>query len=335
MNKTSLVGALALVVLGLGACDSTGIAYGDANSIIAVMAPALWNEMSEDVYRALEPTVRTVRDEKTFTVTYQEPHGDNWAELRRFRQMLLVGTSADRWVQEALDRAPDPISQTGLHQIDDVWAHGQQVTLVLLPDGGGADDLRQQLRAVNELLDGQFRTYVVNRMYMSGVDSALADTLYVEAGFILMLPQVYRWERSDSAYVFRNDNPDPSELIRQVGVTWKTPIPPDMQAEDILEWREQFVADHYSEPQDQVVEDAYAEPFEYRGRYAYQIRAQWQNPPDRGWPAGGPFLTRAVVCENQNRMYLVDSWLYAPTKEKYEYMIQLETILDSFRCGSA
>ena len=65
---------------------------------------------------------------------------------------------------------------------------------------------------------------------------------------------------------------------------------------------------------------------------AIQIQAQWRNPPERGWPAGGPFITRAVTCESQDRTYYVDAWLYAPGKEKYEYMIQLETILDSFRC---
>ncbi|HAC07886.1 MAG TPA: hypothetical protein DCF71_18735, partial [Gemmatimonadetes bacterium] len=92
---------------------------------------------------------------------------------------------------------------------------------------------------------------------------------------------------------------------------------------------------YYSEPQVNTLDNAVAAPMEYRGRYAYQIRAEWTNPPDRGWPAGGPFITRAVVCENQNRMYLVDSWLYAPGKKKYEYVIQLETILDSFRCGAA
>jgi len=31
-------------------------------------------------------------------------------------------------------------------------------------------------------------------------------------------------------------------------------------------------------------------------------------------------------------MYLIDAWLYAPGKEKYEYMIQLQTILNTFRC---
>lgn len=335
MDKVTTVGALALLLIGAAACDTTGIAYGDVTSIIAVMDPELWSEVEDDVYAALEPRIRTVRDEKSFTVTYQEPFAEYWGELRRFRQMLLVGTATDAVVVEALDRASERISQPGLHQIGDVWARGQSITLILLPEGGGADDLRAHLADVNELLDGQYRQWVRNRMYMSGVDTALADTLNIEAGFELLLPEVYRWAHIDSVYLFRNDNPDPSELIRQIAVTWRTPIPPDLERELILEWREQLVARYYSEPQVNALDNADAEPFEHRGRSGYQIRAEWRNPPDRGWPAGGPFITWAVSCENQNRMYLIDSWLYAPAKEKYEYVIQLETILDSFRCGAA
>jgi len=335
MNRLTKVGALALLAIAAAGCDTAGLAYGDVNAIIAVMSPELWSEVQDDVYEALEPTVRTVRDEKTFTVTYQEPFAEHWTDLRRFRQILIVGYATDAVVVEALDRAGEQISQPGLHQIGDVWARGQAITLVLLPEGGGADDLRPRLASVNELLDGQYRRWALNRMYMSGRDSALADTLHAEAGFALLLPEVYRWSRSDSVYVFRNDNPSPAELIREIVVTWRTPVPSDLQPEGILEWREQVVAGYYSEPQVNSLDNVQATPMEFRGRHAYEIRAEWTNPPERGWPAGGPFITRAVLCENQNRMYLIDSWLYAPGKKKYEYMIQLETILDSFRCGAA
>ena len=62
------------------------------------------------------------------------------------------------------------------------------------------------------------------------------------------------------------------------------------------------------------------------------MQATWRNPPGSGWPAGGPFITYGITCANQDRTYFVDAWLYAPGREKYEYMIQLETILGTFRC---
>jgi hypothetical protein len=42
-----------------------------------------------------------------------------------------------------------------------------------------------------------------------------------------------------------------------------------------------------------------------------------------------------ITCEQQNRTYLLDTWLYAPgpRRSKYEYMIQLQTILGTFECA--
>ncbi len=331
MRKVLLPALLTLLVAT--ACDQTALAYGDPNSIIAVMDPEVWGEVEDEVYAALEPTIRTVRREKTFTVTYQEPGGEYWANLRRFRQMLLVGTGEEPWMEDVLGRVRDSIAGPGVYTAYDVWSRGQQVTLVLANDGQQADELRSHLPQIHRTLDDQYRAWAVNRMFLTKPDSALLDTLATQARFQLLVPKVYRWRSQDSLYLFRNDNPDPSELIRQIAVTWRTPIPPDIQPEDILEWRAQ-VSESYNEPQEVILDDlAEAGPTEFRGRPAYQIQAMWQNPPELNWPAAGPFITRAVICPNQNRMYLLDAWLYAPEKEKYEYMIQLQTILDSFRCG--
>lgn len=326
---SSVVWATALVA----ACGEKGLGYGDPNSIIAVVSADRWEAVAEDVYEAFEKTITTVRDEKTFTVTYQEPHGEHWENLRRFRQMLVVGTRADAWVQEVLEEAREPIPTEGVHQIHDVWARGQTVTLVLLPEGWAAGDLVARLDGIHEMLDAQYRDYAENRMYFSGVDTALADTLATEHGFTLLLPDVYRWRQLDSVFVFRNDNPDPSELIREITVTWMSPATSRLDAEGALAWRARLVAEYFSEPQDVVLEGMAVDTLQPEGREVLQLQAQWRNPPDRGWPAGGPFITRVVTCDEQDRTYLVDAWLYAPGKEKYEYMIQLDTILESFRCA--
>lgn len=324
----------ALAAFSLGACgDGSGVAYGDYNGIVAAMDPALWARMGSEISAALEPTIVTVRDEKTFTVTYQDPAQPEWSNLRRFRQMLLVGTGDEPWMKAALAKVDESVKGPGRYTARDVWARGQQVTLILVSAARPAEDLRPYLAQVNRALDAQFREWARERMYMTGVDSALADTLMTVGRFQLLVPEVYRWSRRDSVFQFRNDNPDPSELIRQITVTWKAPIPPDMQGEGILAWRAE-VAAAYAEPQSVDLSMVKAGPFEYRGGPAYQIQAMWTSPPELGWPAAGPFILRAVICPGQDRMYLLDAWLYAPAVDKYEYMIQLETILDSFRCGS-
>lgn len=328
-----LLATLALSVLG--ACDAKSpLSYGDVNSIIAVMPADKWEQLSADVYAALEPPISTVRAEKTFTVTYQEPYAQYWDRLRRFRQLLVFGTRADAVVEEVLDAARAPITETGIHQVGDVWAMGQSITLVLLDDGWGQGDLAEYLPQINNLLDGQFRQYARNRMFFSGIDSALADTLSLQAGFTMYFPTVYDWERQDSVYIFRNDNPDPAELIRQVAVTWLTPAPGLLDDEAVLAWRARLAAENYTQDQAVMTDDRAERSFTFEGSDAYEIQAQWRNPPELRWPAGGPFITRTVTCDTQDRTYLLDAWLFAPGKEKYEYMIQLETLLDTFRCVS-
>jgi hypothetical protein len=316
------------------ACSSSTPSYGDFNSIIAVMAPSVWDQVGDDVYDALEPTIKIVGTERTFTVTYQNPNDKEWHNLRRFRQLLLVGTAADPWIQEALPRVRGDVTGPGLYHAFDVWARDQQVTVILAEPGHEAEAVRAHLAEINQSLDQQFRAYARARMFLSGTDSALADTLARTAGFRLTLPDVYRWQHQDSIYSFRNDNPDPAELIRQITVTWRSPIPTSMTSDEVLAWRAD-VAQTYGEPQDVDLSQADTSTFDFQGRPAFQVQALWKNPPQLDWPAAGPFITRTVVCPQQDRMYLLDAWLYAPGKEKYEYMIQLQTILDSFRCGAS
>jgi hypothetical protein len=325
----SAVGAFAILAAG---CETRAVAYGDANSVIAVMAPERWEEFSDEILAALERTIVTVRDEKTFTVTYQEPYGDRWSEMSRFRNLLLVGEAGDRWVREALAGVDPPVTDPGVHRARDVWSRGQSVTVIVLgPDP--AEEMAAHLPVVYAQLDQDFRAFARSRMYQTGVDTALADTLLGQAGFRVLVPVVYRWTRADSTYVFRNDNPDPAELIREVSVSRASgPVPAELSPDSVLAWRARVVASYYSEPQDLVRDATTSGRVEVADYVALEVRGQWTNPPNRGWPAGGPFIARAVVCDGPSRAYLLDAWLYAPGLEKYEYMIQLETILDTFRC---
>lgn len=323
---------VALSVLSSGACSELPLAMGDENSIIASAAPELWEELGPSLVPILERTVFTVRDEKTFTVTHHDPADETWYNLRLLKQQLAIGTAADPWMVDVLAKADDPPS-AGVFQVQNVWARGQSVTAVLMEEGQGADAVLMHASEVAELLDSQYRAWAVSKMFVTGRNDDLNETLRREARFNLVVPTVYEYSApQDSIHIFRNDNPDPSELIRQIAVTWESPILPGMQPEDLLEWRERLVAEHYSFPQVTNLDNVAAGPTLLDGFEVYTIRAVWENPPD-AFPAAGPFILRAVHCEEQNRMYLIDAWLYAPGEEKYEYMTQLEEILGSFSCA--
>lgn len=321
---------LSLCALGLPGCDKT-VAWGEVNSIIVGASAELWEASGDVIADGLQPTVFAGRDDRTFRITHQDPLEPDWGLLREFRQVLLIGSAEDAWIAAALEAGggSEPPDPPKILQFHDVWALGQQVTVLLLSPGSAPDEAEAHVDDLIALLDGQYRDYVHARMFVSGLDSLLADTLRATGGFALEIPVIYRWNREDSVFIFRNDNPDPSELIREVAVTWRSPIPEALSDDDMLDWRLALSRDYYADEQ-LVTEDI--EPGRAADGEAREIQGMWESAPG-AWPAAGPFLTRGKACPAQDRLYLIDSWLYAPGRDKYEYMLQLRYILDSFECA--
>ena len=330
-----LAGVAGALLLPVAACDRIPVAMGDVNSIIVTADPELWSQAEASLLPTLERTVFTVRDEKTFKVTYQTPWEEVWFNLRLFKQQLLIGTASDPWMTDGLAKVEEAVTPPQVVQVRDVWVRNQLVTMVVLEEGGEtAEAVGGFSSSLAELFDRQYRDWVVARMFASGVDTAQASALEEEFGFSLLVPDVYDYELRDSVHIFRNDNPDPSELIRQFAVTWKSPLPPEPPGENLLEWRARIVEDYYAYPQVVNLDHMLESPETMDGNETYALQAVWENPPG-AYPAAGPFIVKAIDCPDQDRRYFVDAWLYAPSREKYEYMLQLEEILHSFRCSGS
>ncbi len=307
-------------------------AHGDVNAFIVGASPELWAQVEDVFLSAMEPTIQTVRSERPFRITHQDPELPDWGVLNRFRQVLVLGVRGDPWIDQALAQTEESVAEPPeVLQVLNVWARGQQVSVLLLPETGQVEAVRQLAGRLHEILDDQFRAYAVNRMFISGEDLALEDSLATDAGFSLRLPTVYQYSVRDSVFRFRNDNPSPAELIREVSVSW-SPLPEtDPNASELRSWRDSFSSQYYNDPQ--VVDTMFVSygPVEGSDLAGVEYQAAWVSPPG-AWPAGGPFITRALRCPSRDRLYYLDAWLYAPGRDKYEYMIQLQTILDSFRC---
>lgn len=336
MRTALLVFLVSSVSFSSTACDM-GLAYGDPSAVIVVAPEDWWPPLRDSVFAVLSPDVFTLRAERTFRITYQAPLGLEWQRLQRFKQEVLIGTPDLPWIAEALATLHDTVTYgvPGLVQTENVWARNQKVTILLVdPDGDIPAQVFPMLDEVHSILDQRFRDGARTRMYVSGVKTELADSLQEMAGFSLYLPEVYRWSVEDSLYIFRNDNPDPAELIRQFGVTWRTPIPTELTTDSLMDWKEAVSQELYAYPQAVQREELHTRSLVMGDMMINEVRGAWSNPPGSSWPAAGPFIFWTVACPEQNRLYFIDAWLYAPGKEKWEFLLQLETVLGSFRCGS-
>jgi hypothetical protein len=332
MTYARTAAALAALLLGTGCdMDRTRPAHGPVNSIIAVAMDSVWAAAGDSIEATLEPRIFTVRDEKMFELTHVSPESEDWLDLRRFKQVLAVGVPGDGWIAPVLERYGDPVEPPAVIEQRDVWARGQLVTAIVLPAGSGPDAVEAQLPAVSELLDSRFREYARQRMFLSGADSALGDTLRAERGYTLLVPAIYQRTPLESADVFRNHSEMRGVLLRGIYVTWRPGVLENPSAELAVAWRDSASASAY-DPQQRIQRDRIeSRPIAVNGAEGIEVQGVWTSQ-EPSWPGAGPFIDRILACPAQNRTYYLDAWLYAPGKRKYEYMIQLETILDSFRC---
>ncbi|WP_419162359.1 DUF4837 family protein [Candidatus Palauibacter sp.] len=326
---------LSATLLGVSGCRQQ-TALGEANSLIIIVPDSVWNQVEEETRAVLEPTIFTSRDEKQYEVSAVDPGHQRVADLMLFRNVLVFGTDDDPLLIEAAAAADQDLAalEPGrVFQARDVWARGQTVTATLLRRGRETESWIDALPSVLNAVDMTYREHVLQRMFATSTDTALATDLGRRFGFSLYVPQVYDWVvrdlgGGDSLVIVRNDNPDPSELIRSVLVAWRPGVD-SLTRELALEWRAEIDATHYNVPQRIDDTNSSVVSFQWQGYPALEVTGVWQDEAG-GFPAAGPFIVWLVDCPA--RTYFVDAWLYSPNRPKYEYVLQLQEILGSFRC---
>lgn len=329
--------ACALLVLLAAGCGQQG-AIGEANTVVVVTAAdSLWQQVRDTTKAVLEPTFYSTREEKKFYVEAVDTASTlGFQRLRRFRQVALFGTPDDRFVREAMrsaDLDPDEVTPPTVFETGDMWADGQHVIVAVLDPGRTIESWRAQLPEVGSRVERWYGDFVRDRMYVSGADSSAMDSLRSQFGFGLRFPRVYDVivrDRDDGPVIVRNDNPDPSDLIRSVLVAWRSPPADSLTAEEAESWRAAVDSVHYNVPQSIDTSGGQVRRLQVDGRTALEVTGVWSDEGSE-YPAAGPFVARLVDCPD--RTYLLDAWVYAPGKDKYQYVSQVRNILDSFRCG--
>ncbi|MGH7540750.1 MAG: DUF4837 family protein, partial [Gemmatimonadota bacterium] len=320
----------------LAACGEPQ-AWGEDNSLIIVAPDSLWAQVEDTTRAVLEPTIFTTRDENQYNVTHIDPTAEAFADLRVFRNVIVSGTADDPLIREVAEEAGIDLSDAPLpfvFQGPDVWARGQTVTGVVLRGASRVQSWMQALPAVLATVDASYRARVRARMFATPADTTLARELAGRFGFSILVPEVYdrvfRGDASgDTVVILRNDNPDPSELIRSILIQ-RRPALDSLTVERALAWRAGIDSVHYNVPQAIDTTRSAVTRFQIDGRPSLEVTGVWE---DEGGavPAAGPFFVWLVDCPSG--AYHIDAWLYAPGESKYEYALQLQEILGSFRCA--
>jgi len=304
---------------------------GEADSLILVADPELWSLLEQETYDAVETTLFTIRNENKFYITYVAPGGKELEQLLFWKQIIVFGVPGDPLLEQVAEAAGrDDLSPPEIFQTPNVWAMGQAVTVVVLEPGREAESWRALLPELAELLDHEYRLWSLHRMWVSGVDTLLANQVSERLGFSMKVPAVYGYQfRDDDIVVIRNDNPDPSDLIRSILVQ-RRPVTDSLDAAVLFDWRASIDSIQYNVPQSLEPAPGPGESIVINGVQGLEVRGTWRD--ESTYPAGGPFFVRALRCPDAT--YFIDAWLYSPNprRSKWQYLMQMEEILGSFSC---
>jgi hypothetical protein len=322
---------LAVAVL-FGACNNLPQGMGTQAGVIVIAPDSIWEVIGDSVYTALEPRIFTVRDERTFEVTHVSPFDAAWQDLRRFRQIIAIGGPQDGWVEPVVRRGREDASGQGVVRAENVWARNQVVWAVIVPHGSSPDAPLPHIGPVAQSLDSMFRASALQRMYLSRPDTTLRDSLVRHRGFGILIPNVYHsLTREQDVSMFQSSTQVGGTLVRSVTIVHADGLVP-LSEGAALEWRTRAAAELYRPPHQTLRDRIVSQALTSNDAPAIEIQGIWDGT-DPGWPMSGPFMSRMIQCPTQNRTYLVDTWVYAPGRPKYEYMVQLQTILSTFECG--
>jgi hypothetical protein len=230
--------------------------------------------------------------------------------------------------------------------VHDKWARGQTIYVLAAPTAAATAELvLASADSLYDVIHDQFVDYHVARMWASEPDSALAGRLADELGFSVLLPNVYRPAGASApadSRVWYNEDPR-----RVVSLHW-LPRPAGLTADTVLavrrDWGRQLfpgdsitgvlpaAADTAAGPDSLVgpVPEVRALETRLGGLPAIRLQGPWTSPSDVGT---GLFVTYGVICGD--RLVLLDGNLYAPDRSKYPYVVQLDRIFETFRCGAA
>jgi hypothetical protein len=314
---------LPVAVLALVSCGGRPLekkATGMIYEVVVVMEQSDWEgEIGEAIKKDLYSDVPGLpQSEATMKIMYVSP-GKFDGMLTYVRNILQV------------DINPKQYTKVSLHARKDVWADGQAVVQLNAPDASSVVEYMQE----HERILANYYTAMERRRLTAQLEETyhqpLARMIEDKFGVTLKVPTSFAAYKEDGQdFFWASDN---AASGRTDVVVYTFPY----------ESAETFTRDYLVAKRDSVMqinmpgafpdsymttETSYAEPaykaITVNGKYCGELRGLWRMKGDM---MGGPFVSHARVDEANNRIVVVEGFVYAPETEKKNYIRRIEAAL--------
>ena len=227
--------------------------------------------------------------------------------------------------------------KTAINIEEDVWAKDQ---LLLQITAGSDEDAARILEKNTQTIRNYFNEKEIERLHkqfsnkpqkelMKEVNSKMDIELIVPPGFVKM-------SEEESGLWLKKEKTIGEHLVLQGISIYSYPYETDsvFLNSEMISTRNKFTAANIQGMRDSsymVVYDEYSPQrteINLNGVYSVEYRGLWKMENDF---MGGPFLHYTFVNEENNKVYHLDGFVYAPKFEKREYLRELEAILKTMK----
>lgn len=322
-------------------------ALGIMNEIVVLTDDNLWKGMifdSVDYYFAGYFPL-TPRPEPIFDIRQFDLEDINNQPLKKELRTYLILSDLSNESSEIAQFVRNDLGEQGLKRFKsdpefrtsigrDKWANGQLLIYIF---GSSIDDLANAIVANFEAISARINEHDYEQLYQSvyarGTNVGLTNRFKERFGAEISIPLTYvvavdkpeevglAWLRTDYKEGITN------LVLRQYTYDSESKVSKSFIKDDFNRFGKKYVSS--SEPNTfMVINDQDLPILEFErsinGHYVKELRGIWEMENDF---MGGPFLSYAVVNEQQGKVLLIHGFVYSPGKEKREALQQLDLIV--------
>jgi len=325
------------------------VALGKMNQIAVVADQDIWESAAGDTFKyyfesayPIMPQPEPIFDVRHFTVNDLDAEPLR-KELRTYAvladlsdddspttQMVKRDLGTERFNEAKANK------KSGNSVGKDKWAKDQLVIYLYANDNPSlATSIKNSFAAVANRIQSHDSNMLKSSVYaVEQVNLGLSDKIEKTYGLDIQIPGLYQeafHSDEDNFTWLRKDEHD----INLSMMFYKMPYADPSQAslESLIKLRnrlsKKYVTTETAGSYMQVNDDdlpVYEYSTKIDGFYTKEIRGVWEMNKDF---LGGPFVTYAIVKDQDKEIIFVDVFVYAPSKEKKKYIQQLDYIVKS------
>ncbi|MEY3052489.1 MAG: hypothetical protein RLY31_2274 [Bacteroidota bacterium] len=324
-------------------------AHGKINQVLVVADEAVWEGMAGDTlhYYFTAPYILLPQPEPIFDVTHLTPEELSQQPVRKeFRTILFLAdldagkSRTSRLVRADLGEAKLERTKAekgyNITVGQDKWAKDQ---LLLYVSGYGTSKLvtniREQFPAMAARIYQHDEETVRATAYQGGRNPDLEAELMAQFGLRMEIPASFRKARLDKKSNTLWLRSDQRDIIANILVT-KVPYTDTEQLSkdgirDLRNRTGRIITTRQKGSHMRINDQdlpLFVEKKQLNNIYTVQAKGIWDIVNDF---MGGPFVSQLMLNPATNELFLVDGFLYAPSKKKRNYMQEMELILSTVR----